>query len=176
MAIRGVCPDCGFKFPLQLALTDADARQALLSALEIAPSLSGRIIQYLSLFSPGDRAMRMDALAARLKELAKAIKNAEVEREGRTWSAPLDYWRDGIDHMLNTRDKLRLPLKDHGYLFAIVANTSMKVAGKKEAKKEHQRKHHQKGERSGMQKAGDHLASGKSKVKDIKASLTGSKQ
>jgi len=179
MAIRGVCPECGIKFLLHMALDDAAARQALMSALEIAPSLAGRIIKYLGLFSPGERAMRMDALAARLEELAAAIKNAEVERDGRTWSAPLDYWRDGIDHMLNTRDKLRLPLKDHNYLFAIVANTSMKVAGKKEARREKQRKDHPEGERSGMQKVGnavDHLATGKARVQGLKASLKGSKK
>ncbi|MBI3771436.1 MAG: hypothetical protein HY272_01835 [Gammaproteobacteria bacterium] len=158
MGVMGVCPDCGFKFTLDAALQDAHARQALAAALEIAPSLASRIVAYMGLFSPGCRAMRMDALAARLNELAAAIKAAEVQRDGRSWAAPLDYWREAIDHMLGTRDKLRLPLKDHGYLFAVVANMSMKAAGQKEQKIEQQRRVRPEGNRTGTPQPVDQAA------------------
>lgn len=138
MAIHGVCPDCGYKFTLEQALTDATARQALAAALEIAPALATRVVQYLGLFSPAKRAMRMDALANRLSELASVLKAATVERDGRAWAAPLEYWREGLDVVLAARDKLRLPLTDHGYLFSVVANISMKASGQQEQKREEQ--------------------------------------
>lgn len=177
MAVMGVCPDCGFKFPLALAVQDTRAREALVAALEMSPKLAGRIIDYLGLFSPSNRAMRMDALANRLDELSTAIGRAEVVRDGQTWAAPLDYWRDALDEMRGKRDTLRLPLKDHNYLFAMVANRAMGAAGKKEAQVEHQRQHYPKGERKGMQKVGKTLktaeekAQAKVNMKEVKSQL-----
>ncbi len=153
MALLGVCPDCGYKFTLEQALTDAAARQALGAALAIAPTLGSRIIQYMGLFSPAKRAMRMDALANRLGELGTAIQSAEVQRDGSSWAAPLEYWRDGLDITLAARDKLRLPLADHNYLFSIVANMSQKASGQQEQKKEQRlRNRPQKTEQPGPQK------------------------
>ncbi len=61
---------------------------------------------------------------------------ATVERDGRTWSAPLDYWGIALDEMLEKRDRLSLPLKSHGYLIEIVCGLSNKAEGSAEQKQE----------------------------------------
>jgi len=138
MSLPGVCPDCGAKFPLPLALNDARARQALLSALQIAPSLADRIIGYLGLFTPGKRAISMDKLASILEELSEMISTAEITRKGVTWPAPIEYWREALDQVNNNRSTLLLPLKGHGYLLEIIAGIASKNQGKAEQKREQQ--------------------------------------
>jgi len=139
MAISGVCPSCGYKFALQLALQDARSRKALLACLKIAPSLADRLIVYLELFSPGDRAIRADRLANLLEELSEKIHKAQVERNGVVWVAPLDSWKAGLDSVLARRSDLTLPLPNHAYLYQTVANIANKSAAKVEQQTEQQR-------------------------------------
>ncbi|MBK8508768.1 MAG: hypothetical protein IPL51_08985 [Candidatus Competibacteraceae bacterium] len=49
-------------------------------------------------------------------ELNEAVSAAQIERDGRTHPAPVEYWKAAIDQMLDNRDKLSLPVKSHGYL------------------------------------------------------------
>ena len=109
MAITGVCPSCGYKFALQLALQEARSRKALLACLKIAPSLADRLIVYLELFSPGERVLRKDKLANLLEELAENLQKAQVERNGTVWAAPLDTWKAALDSVLARRSDLTLP-------------------------------------------------------------------
>jgi len=141
MTVPGVCPSCGAKFPLTAALQDAQARRALGAALRLAPSLADRILAYMDLFSPGDRrAIRMDRLARLLDELAAPIRAAEVERKGRYWSAPLDYWERAFDQVLAARERLTLPLRSHGYLFEIVVGIAAKAEARRETHREERRR------------------------------------
>jgi len=66
------------------------------------------------------------------------IAAARIERDGRTWIAPQDYWKQAIEEMLNKRDKLTLPLKNHGYLLTIIESYSNKAEARKEQQHENQ--------------------------------------
>lgn len=133
------CPGCGFTADIEAFLLDAVAREVVLLAFSLPAPLGERLLRYLRLFAPPKRALAWDRVLRLLLDLAPAIAEARVERNGRTWAAPLDYWSMALDDMLARRDQLQLPLKSHGYLFEIVAGLSNKAEGKAEAKTEQQR-------------------------------------
>lgn len=137
MAVMGVCPGCGAKFPLEAALQDARARQALAGALKIDARLADPLLSYLGLFSAADgRAARMDKLVRLITELAEPIARGQVSRNGITYGAPVDYWRQALEEVLARRDKLTLPLKGHGYLFEVCFGIASKATGQQERKAE----------------------------------------
>jgi biotin operon repressor len=73
-----------------------------------------------------------------LEELRAPIAAAQIERHGRTWPAPLEYWKAALEQMVQLRDqaKLQLPLKSHGYLLEVIAGMSDKAEAKAESAQE----------------------------------------
>lgn len=113
------------------------ARSSLVQALEQTP-VGKRLIRYVALFRPGQRQLSWDRVAALLGELLDMIRDARIERHGRTWAAPADVWIAAIDEILTRRDegKLTTPLKSHGYLLEIIAGQSGKAEAAAETGKE----------------------------------------
>lgn len=130
------CPACGAAFSLDVLIGNDGAREAVMAALKLPAPIGKLLIQYIALFRPPKRNLSMDRLATLLNDLQPLIEAAAVERSGRIWSAPLDYWRMALEEMVNKRDKLTLPLKGHGYLLAIIAGYGDKAEAKQEAQKE----------------------------------------
>lgn len=134
MAVNGVCPECGYKFPLHQALADADARQALAAVLELPAQLAKWVPSYLALLSPPGRAIVMPKLARLLRELTALVTSAQVTRKRITHAAPLELWAQGIEATLAARDagSLILPLADHDYLCEVVWRLAAKSSGKQQ--------------------------------------------
>lgn len=139
--MRLTCPACGAEMTLDVAVAHEGARAATLTALELPAALGKQLIAYVSLFRPPKRQLSHDRLAAILGELLPMIQSAQIERNGRTWPAPIEYWRAGIEAMLAKRDadRLQLPLKSHGYLLEIIAGMANAAEGKAETKRETER-------------------------------------
>ncbi len=133
------CPSCNTKFPIEAALQDEQARKAVVAALKLPAPLGDRILRYLGLFSPKTKTLSWDRATRLLNDLLDCINQSKVTRHGRDWHAPTEYFKDAIDQMLTKRDSLNLPLKDHNYLFEIIANRSNKVEAKIEQKHEEQK-------------------------------------
>lgn len=133
MPVNGVCPDCGHKFPLQQALADAEARQALAAALELPAPLAKLVPAYLALLSPPGKAIAMPKLARLLRDLTEQVTSAQVTRNRITHAAPLELWRMGIEETLAARDagSLILPLADHNYLAEVVWRLAAKSKGRR---------------------------------------------
>ena len=123
------CPACNALFTLDAALQGDAAREAVLTALALPAPLAKLLVRYLACFAPAKRQLSWDRVAALLGELAGPIAAAQVERNGRTWAAPIGYWQMGLETVLQARDggKLTLPLKSHGYLFEVIAGLSGKA-------------------------------------------------
>lgn len=143
------CPCCSARFPIEAALTDEAARQAVAAALKIPPPLGELVLRYIALFRPVKRALSWDRAARLLSELGEQIQRGQVSRDGRDWPAPLEAWRYALEQMLATRDKLTLPLKSHGYLYEVVAGRANKAEARREQLVEEQRQH-----RDGARSAG----------------------
>jgi len=137
--VRLTCPCCQAEFPLEAALNDVAARQAVVRAFRQTP-YGDLLTGYVGLFKPEKRAISMARLAKLLDELLDMIAKGTVERGGRIYSAPQAYWQQGLEEMLARRDSLTLPLKSHGYLITIVAGYSDKAEAKAEAKAEERKR------------------------------------
>lgn len=127
------CPCCAARFPIEAALTDEQARQAVATALQLPAPLGDRLLRYVGLFRPAQRALSWDRVGRLLGELLEMIDGGAVERKGKSWAAPMAAWQEALEQMLTRRDKLDLPLTSHGYLLEIVAGVAQKAGEQKEA-------------------------------------------
>lgn len=139
--MRLTCPNCYETLSLAALIEHDAAREAIKLALEFPAPLGKQLLQYASLFKPAQRALSMDRFASILNELLPMIKAAQIERNGRAWPAPQAYWSQAFETMMQSRDKLTLPLKSHGYLLEILAGYANKAEGKAEQKSEQGRKY-----------------------------------
>ena len=127
------CPACGAIASLDVLIGHEGARDAVMAALALPAPLGKLLVQYVSLFRPASRNLSMDRLASLLRELEPMITECKIERGGRIWSAPPEYWKSALEEMVTKRDKLTLPLKSHGYLLEVVMAYSNKAEAKQEA-------------------------------------------
>jgi hypothetical protein len=127
--VRLSCPTCGAEMTLDVLVSHEGAREAVLLALQLPAPLGKLLVQYLAMFRPAKRQLSWERVAAVLGELQPPIAAAQIERHGRTWPAPLEYWKAGLEHMVQLRDqgKLQLPLKSHGYLLEVISGMSDKA-------------------------------------------------
>lgn len=132
-----VCPCCHSVFPIEASLNDMAGREAVVEAFSLTP-FGDMLVGYVRLFTPPKRVLSNLRLVKLLKELLPMIRAAKIERSGRTWSAPQDYWKMALEEMLAKRDNgtLTLPLKSHGYLLAIIEGYGNKAEAKQEAQQE----------------------------------------
>jgi hypothetical protein len=140
--MKTTCPACGAVASLDVLLGHEGAREAVMAALALPAPLGKLLVQYIALFRPAQRQLSMDRLASLLSELQPMIADGKIERNGRIWSAPQDYWRMGLEEMVAKRDRLTLPLKSHGYLLAIIEGYSNKAEAKTEEQAEARRGGH----------------------------------
>lgn len=132
------CPGCGAEMTLDVLIGHEGAREAVLAALQLPAPLGKLLVQYLAMFRPRKRQLSWARVSALLEELRVPIAAAEISRNGRTWPAPLEYWRAALEHMVLLRDqgKLQLPLKTHGYLLEVIVGMSDKAERKAEGDRE----------------------------------------
>ncbi|CAD5107194.1 hypothetical protein [Zestomonas carbonaria] len=117
------CPCCGEQFPFESGFADADGKRlaALLAGLE--PKLGRAVLNYLRLFSPAKRGLRMTKAIRLIEELLDLVNAGSVQRDARTNDskpATPRLWAAGIEQMIAGRERLQLPLEGHGYLRAVV--------------------------------------------------------
>lgn len=128
MSIVGICPDCGVKFPLHLALTEVEAQRALQAALDMPAPLAKQVVPYLRLFSTGKKTATNSKLARVITELTALVTSGQVTRKRETFAAPLEIWQEALDETLLSveRGGVILPLSDHNYLAEIAWRKAQK--------------------------------------------------
>lgn len=135
------CPACGATASLDVLIGNDGAREAVMTALKLPAPIGKLLVQYVALFRPAQRQLSFDRVANILGELLPMIEAGRIERSGRQWPAPLDYWKAALEDMLAKRDRLTLPLKGHGYLLEVIAGMANKAEGAQEAKAEESKQH-----------------------------------
>lgn len=135
MEIR--CPSCGAVHSLETVMSHEAARSALARAMQFTP-LGQALIRYLALWRPAKRQLGWDRVATLLDELLTWVEAAQIERHGRAWPAPREYWIAAIEEMIARRDsgRLQTPLKSHGYLLEILAGMSDRAEAQAERRAE----------------------------------------
>lgn len=117
------CPCCGEQFPFEAGFADADGKQLAALFARLEPKLGRAVLNYLRLFSPAKRGLRMTKAIRIVEELLALVESGRVQRDARTAEskpAPPRVWAAGIEQMIATRDRLQLPLDGHNYLRAVV--------------------------------------------------------
>lgn len=118
-----VCPVCQTAFPADAGLADLAARRAVQAAFGLWPAeISAYLVRYLGLFSPPQRALRLDKLARLVDELVGLVQAGTVTRHRDPRPAPLAAWGSGLAEVLKAHEagSLTLPLTGHGLLCEIV--------------------------------------------------------
>lgn len=117
------CPCCGENFPFEAGFADADGKQLAALFAKLDPKLGRAVLNYLRLFSPAKRGLRMTRAIRLVEELLALVEAGQVQRDARTTEskpAPPRVWAAGIEQMVTGRDRLQLPLENHNYLRAVV--------------------------------------------------------
>ncbi|MBL0949186.1 MAG: hypothetical protein IBJ08_00475 [Pseudomonas sp.] len=117
------CPCCGEQFPIEAGFADADGKKLAAMLAGLDPKLGRAVLNYLRLFSPAKRGLRMTRAIKLVEELLDLVNAGTVQKDARTNDskpAPPRIWTAGIEQMLIARDRLSLPLDNHNYLRTVV--------------------------------------------------------
>lgn len=131
------CPVCGAELDLAVLFSHEHDQRALARLAALSIPLGARVLQYLSLFTPPKQRLTAAKKIKLILQLLPDLERQAITHKGRDWPAPLAAWAQAIDQMLAARDaqRLELPMKGHGYLYAVLAG----MADKHEAQAEQQR-------------------------------------
>lgn len=131
------CPVCGSDFDLATAFASESDREALARLIKVSIPVGSRVLQYIGLHTPAKQRLTAAKKIKLLLQLLPDLEREAINYKARDWSVPLSLWTEAIDQMLAKRDsgRIELPLKGHGYLYAVLAG----LASDQEAAIERQR-------------------------------------
>lgn len=134
------CPVCGAEFDLAVLFKSEESRRTFDRLTANCSPLKDRLAQYAALAKPPKHKLGTDKALRIITTLLPDIERGAITRNGRDWPAPLSAWAQAIDQMLERRNAgtLELPMKGHGYLYAILAGMADKFEGQAEQQREQQ--------------------------------------
>lgn len=132
------CPVCGTELDLAVLFSHEHDQRALARLAAVSIPLGGRVLQYLGLFTPPKQRLTAAKKIKLILQLLPDLEREAISWKGRDWPAPRTAWAMAIDQMLAARDaqRLELPMKGHGYLYAILAGMADKFEGQAEQQRE----------------------------------------
>ena len=134
------CPHCGAHGSIELFTSDVDARECFALQGRLPVELIGLAPRYLALFRPAQRLLAGKRARKLLAEIVGLVADGLVRRHGREWQAPPALWAHAMSYMLERREKLSLPLRDHAYLLEVICGQADKVEARIEADAEEKRR------------------------------------
>lgn len=134
------CPACGTELDLAALFAHEHDQRALARLVSVGIPLGARVLQYLALFTPPKQRLTSAKKIKLILQLLPDLERQAITHKGRDWTAPLSAWAQAIDQMLAARDaqRLDLPMKGHGYLFAVLAGMADKHEATAEQEREQQ--------------------------------------
>jgi len=119
-------------------MEDVDGRHFLDALKEIPAPLIKPYLRYLRLFKPHQRALTWSRMLRLTQDLIPALKDGSFVRNGSRHIATAPMLVDLMSGLVESPPPtLKTPLKDHGYLLAMLAAQGEKVAALAERKSEH---------------------------------------
>ncbi|MFV2030622.1 hypothetical protein [Neisseria sp. S1] len=123
------CPNCGAVHSLDSLLSTDAAGDLLVMIAELDAAIAKPALRYLGLFRPDKTQLTFARTAKLLAELLPSIKAGEISRDGVVYPAPPEAWIYGFQTALDARNRLKLPLKSHGWLFEVIAGWQPQATG-----------------------------------------------
>lgn len=142
------CPVCRNPLSWDVVFAHQGVRDTMLALVNVhaeGRKLLRPMLAYIGLFAPAKTAMRYERVASLANELVALIAPATIQRGGRIWPAPADYWRQGFEDVVqraHSNTGLRLPLNSHGYLLEVITGYASKTEAQAETRNEQQRAGH----------------------------------
>ena len=132
------CPVCGTELDLAVLFSHEHDQRALARLASVSIPLGGRVLQYLALFTPPKQRLTAAKKIKLILQLLPDLERGAISWKGRDWAAPREAWAMAIDQMLAARDaqRLELPMKGHGYLYAILTGMADRFEGQAEQQRE----------------------------------------
>lgn len=141
------CPCCGAVASAEAWQNDAEARRALQQALRLPPEIQSEILAYLGLFRPGQSALAWSRAVKIMAELTQLTCSGWVQVQGKpARPCPSKIWAIAMRQMIDSRERLQRPMKNHNYLRQI----AWQLADQADANRELQQ---EQDERSGWARA-----------------------
>lgn len=122
--MRLTCTACGAHGSIEQFTADTDARRFMDMLLQLPTPIASQALRYTALFRPHKRGLTWDRACSVLGELAAMVKAGAVENYGRSIPVSPDAFANAMHSMLEGRGSLKLPLKGHGYLIAILVTNA----------------------------------------------------
>lgn len=128
------CPVCGTELTLAQLFSHEDTQRAFARLASVSVPLGARVLQYCTLFAPPKTRLTVAKQVKLMLALLPDLERKAITHKGRDWAAPLSNWAQAMDQMLAARDagRLELPMKGHGYLYAILVGLADKVEAAEE--------------------------------------------
>ncbi|MBX9935440.1 hypothetical protein [Giesbergeria anulus] len=122
------CPACGTHLELMALFAHEVDQRAVERLIAISVPLGQQVLQYISLFTPPKTRLTLPKKIKLLLQLLPDLERGAINYKGREWLLPRSAWGQAIEQMLAARDagRLELPMKGHGYLYAILAGQADK--------------------------------------------------
>lgn len=136
------CPLCGNELTMAQIFSNEESQRAFAALATVCIPLGGRVMQYLTLFTPPKTRLTIPKQAKLIMQLVPDLQRQAITFNGRDWRVPLSAWAEGIDQMLGLRDagRLELPMAGHKYLYRVLAGMADKHEAKAEAQVEADRR------------------------------------
>ena len=117
------CPACGSEFDLVTLFASECDQQALARLVAVSFPIGTRVLQYVSLHTPAKQRLTASKKIKLLLQLLPDLEREAITYKGRDWNVPLKLWAEAFDQLLAKRDsgRIELPLKGHGYLYAVLS-------------------------------------------------------
>lgn len=132
------CPVCGTELDLAVLFSHEHDQRSLARLAAVSIPLGPRVLQYVALFTPPKQRLTAAKKIKLILQLLPDLERQAITHKGRDWAVPLAAWAQAIDQMLAARDaqRLELPMKGHGYLYAVLASMADKFEGQAEQQRE----------------------------------------
>ena len=129
MVLKHTCPTCrtvqSLEAVVAAAVEDVEARRLVEYLVKTyQPTLGADTLRYLRLHTPAKQRMTWSRVHKVLGELVEAMRSRKINRHGREWPVTVEDWQEAYRRVFAAQEKgaLSLPLKDNGYLYAILVN------------------------------------------------------
>lgn len=132
------CPNCGSELCLTTVFSAAEDQAALARLITESVPLGAHIMRYTDLHAPAKQRLTAAKRIKLVRQLLPDLERWAISHKGRTWSVTQATWEAAIDQLLQQRDagRLELPLKGHGYLYAVLAGMADKAGEQAEQQRD----------------------------------------
>lgn len=136
------CASCGAEVSLDVVLArvleDIETRGLVVDLVTASVPVGGMLARYMRLHKPARQLLTIARVRKLLEELVPEIRRGTLERDGRHIVATPQRWQYAFEQVFLAVDRgtLKLPLRNHNYLYSVLFNQAEAEAARQEERDE----------------------------------------